>query len=357
MKSNAILFTVILLIGFSNFTSGQSRANFYTNYGTFQAILYDTIAPITAGNFISLIDEEFYDGVIFHRIIDGFVIQGGDPTGIGTGGPGYTIDDEFGEDLSNVVTTLSMANSGPNTGGSQFFINLVDNTFLDHDQSPLSSAHPVFGAIIKKWDIVQIIEDVPVDGSDRPIDDVIMDSVRIVERYYSDVDNDGFASDIDCDDENPNISPGADEIPNNEVDENCDGLAFVIDADSDGYNSDEDCDDDNPNIYPGAEEIQNNNIDEDCDGEDLFVLVSVENDDFKNISISPNPCSKHCVIKNLVLNETEAINIYTNEGKLVTSIIDLNNYIIDTQAYKKGMYLVKIQLKNKQWKVLKLLVH
>src|SRR3989344_6498005 len=94
--------------------------------------------PITAGNFKSLVEKKFYDGVIFHRVIDGFMIQGGDPTGTGTGGPGYNIKDEFGKANRNNRGTISMANSGPNTGGSQFFINLVNNNFLDNK-------HPVFG--------------------------------------------------------------------------------------------------------------------------------------------------------------------------------------------------------------------
>src|SRR3989344_6668910 len=86
--------------------------------------------PITAGNFKSLVEKKFYDGVIFHRVIPGFMIQGGDPTGTGTGGPGYNIKDEFGAS-NNLRGTIAMANAGPNTGGSQFFINTADNTFLD----------------------------------------------------------------------------------------------------------------------------------------------------------------------------------------------------------------------------------
>jgi peptidylprolyl isomerase len=149
--------------------------------GSFEVELYDNLKPITAGNFKKLVNEKFYDGVIFHRIIDNFVIQGGDPTGTGSGGPGYSIDDEFDSTLSNVVKTLSMANSGPNTGGSQFFINMKNNTFLDFDKAPLSSAHPVFGIVISGWDTVEMIEAVPVNGNDRPLNDVIMDSVRVTQ--------------------------------------------------------------------------------------------------------------------------------------------------------------------------------
>lgn len=91
--------------------------------------------PITSGNFADLVGKGFYNGVIFHRVIDGFMIQGGDPTGTGCGGPGYKIQDEFMPDNRNDKGTISMANAGPNTGGSQFFINLVNNNYLDR-------AHP-----------------------------------------------------------------------------------------------------------------------------------------------------------------------------------------------------------------------
>ncbi|MBW2964620.1 peptidylprolyl isomerase, partial [Candidatus Woesearchaeota archaeon] len=94
--------------------------------------------PITTGNFVKLVKQGYYDGIIFHRVIDGFMIQGGDPKGTGTGGPGYTIKDEFTDHNRNNRGTISMANAGPNTGGSQFFINLVNKNFLD-------SKHPVFG--------------------------------------------------------------------------------------------------------------------------------------------------------------------------------------------------------------------
>ncbi len=93
--------------------------------------------PVTAGNFAKLVADGFYDGVIFHRIIDGFMILGGDPTGTGRGGPGYKIPDEFMPDNKNNKGTISMANAGPNTGGSQFFINLANNNYLD-------KAHPAF---------------------------------------------------------------------------------------------------------------------------------------------------------------------------------------------------------------------
>ena len=128
-----------------------------TEKGDIVIELYDNM-PITAGNFKKLASEGYYDGVIFHRVIDDFMVQGGDPTGTGTGGPGYTIEDEFVEGSTNVRGTVAMANSGPNSGGSQFFINTVDNTYLDWDKPPETSKHPVFGKIIEGMDVVDRIE-------------------------------------------------------------------------------------------------------------------------------------------------------------------------------------------------------
>ena len=152
--------------------------------GQFTVVMEDTLAPITSGNFLSLVNQKYYDGVIFHRVIDNFMIQGGDPTGTGSGGPGYTIDDEFHISLSNVQGTISMANSGPNTGGSQFFINLVNNTYLDFNKSPFTSKHPVFGHVIDSFEVVQRIGRVQTNSSDRPVNEVRMDSVREV-RFYA----------------------------------------------------------------------------------------------------------------------------------------------------------------------------
>jgi peptidylprolyl isomerase len=119
--------------------------------------------PVTAGNFAKLTGQGYYDGTIFHRVIDGFMIQGGDPTGTGSGGPGYTIRDEFTKSNRNVRGTIAMANTGrPNTGGSQFFINLVDNTYLD-------PKHPVFGQVVEGMDVVDRIGKVRTDSSDRPV--------------------------------------------------------------------------------------------------------------------------------------------------------------------------------------------
>ena len=117
--------------------------------------------PVTAGNFEKLVKQGFYDGVIFHRVIDGFMIQGGDPTGTGRGGS-TPIRDEFTSNNRNARGTIAMANAGPNTGSSQFFINLVNNNFLD-------TKHPVFGKVVEGMDIVDKIAKVKTDRDDRPI--------------------------------------------------------------------------------------------------------------------------------------------------------------------------------------------
>jgi peptidylprolyl isomerase len=121
--------------------------------------------PVTAGNFESLVKKGCYDGVIFHRVINGFMIQGGDPTGTGRGGPGYTIKDEFTSHNKNNRGTISMANAGPDTGGSQFFINLIDNNFLD-------SKHPVFGTVVEGMDVVDTIGKTKTGPGDRPLQNV-----------------------------------------------------------------------------------------------------------------------------------------------------------------------------------------
>jgi peptidylprolyl isomerase len=129
--------------------------------------------PITTGNFQKLVETGFYNGVIFHRVIDGFMIQGGDPQGTGTGGPGYSIADEFTDHNRNDRGTIAMANSGPNTGGSQFFINLVNNNFLD-------DKHPAFGKVIEGMDVVDAIARVQTDANDRPLFDVKIIEAKII---------------------------------------------------------------------------------------------------------------------------------------------------------------------------------
>jgi peptidylprolyl isomerase len=165
-------------------------AAFNTNLGTIEIELFEDTMPITTGNFIKLAEEKFYDGIKFHRIIDGFMIQAGDPNtkgdnvaSYGTGGPGYTIQDEFvkGELLSNVRGTIAMANTGqPNSGGSQFFINTVDNTGLDFDKEPFTSRHPVFGRVVKGMDVVDAISNVETGARDLPVEPVIIESVTII---------------------------------------------------------------------------------------------------------------------------------------------------------------------------------
>jgi peptidylprolyl isomerase len=165
-------------------------ALFETNKGTIEIELYDDAMPITAGNFMKLVNEGFYDGIKFHRIIDGFMIQGGDPitktdevARYGTGGPGYSIPDEHivGEKLSNIRGSLSMANSGPDSGGSQFFINLTDNTRLDFDKPPLESKHPVFGQVIAGMDVIDVIASVATGPSDIPLEAVVIEKASIKE--------------------------------------------------------------------------------------------------------------------------------------------------------------------------------
>ena len=149
----------------------NKKVKLETNHGDIVIELYSDM-PITAGNFEKLVSEGFYDGVIFHRIIPDFMIQGGDPDGTGMGGPGYTIEDEFVPGHSNTRGTISMANAGPNSGGSQFFINLVDNSFLDYDKQPLQSKHPVFGEVTEGMEIVDKIAGVQTAAGDRPIEEV-----------------------------------------------------------------------------------------------------------------------------------------------------------------------------------------
>jgi cyclophilin family peptidyl-prolyl cis-trans isomerase len=148
-------------------------ATFDTYLGTFTVELFDDLAPKTAGNFAKLAKEGFYDGVIFHRVIDGFMIQGGDPTGTGRGGPGYKIPDEFAPGLKHDGEgILSMANAGPGTGGSQFFITLVPTPWLD-------GKHAIFGRVTAGMDVVRAIGKVQVGAGDRPVQDVVMNSVKV----------------------------------------------------------------------------------------------------------------------------------------------------------------------------------
>jgi cyclophilin family peptidyl-prolyl cis-trans isomerase len=148
-------------------------ATFQTNKGTFKAELFEDKAPITTGNFIDLIKKGFYDGVVFHRVIPGFMIQGGDPKGTGTGGPGYTIKDEFHPSLKHDTPgILSMANAGPNTGGSQFFVTVAATPWLDRK-------HAIFGKVTEGYDVVEAISNTKRDARDKPVEAVVMEKVTV----------------------------------------------------------------------------------------------------------------------------------------------------------------------------------
>ena len=150
-----------------------TRANFETSMGNFTIELFEQQAPKTVENFVKLAEKKFYDGVIFHRVIDGFMIQGGDPTGTGRGGPGYQFADEFHPQLKHTSEgILSMANAGPNTNGSQFFITLTATPHLD-------GKHAVFGKVVEGMDVVKKIGKTPTKAGDRPVTDVVMKAVKI----------------------------------------------------------------------------------------------------------------------------------------------------------------------------------
>ena len=148
-------------------------AHFTTTLGDFQVELFEVRAPDTTKNFIDLVEKGYYDGIVFHRVIEGFMLQGGCPNGDGRGGPGYTIPDEFHAKLTHDSEgVLSMANSGPNTGGSQFFVTLAPTAWLD-------GKHAVFGKVIEGMDIVRTIGTTATGHGDRPLEPVIMEAVRI----------------------------------------------------------------------------------------------------------------------------------------------------------------------------------
>ena len=149
-------------------------AVFETNKGTFEIELFEDKTPVTTKNFIDLAQKGFYDGVIFHRVIDGFMIQGGDPEGTGMGGPGYTIEDEFLPELTfDGEGLLAMANTGrPHTGGSQFFITLGKTDWLN-------GKHTIFGKVVQGMEVVREIGHSKTDFSDRPVQEVVMEKVTI----------------------------------------------------------------------------------------------------------------------------------------------------------------------------------
>lgn len=162
-----ITIIILMIFGFNKMGNTENKkVLLQTNMGDIQIELYSRDMPITAGNFESLVKKGTYDGVIFHRVIPDFMIQGGDPTGTGYGDPSIPkIKDEFSKNNKNDRGTISMANAGPNTGSSQFFINLVNNNFLD-------LKHPVFGKVISGMDVVDKIASVETDANDKPTQEV-----------------------------------------------------------------------------------------------------------------------------------------------------------------------------------------
>jgi len=173
------LFLCLFVICFTNLILAQSVARWHTTLGNFEVMLREDLVPITAQNFIDLTNSNFYDGLLFHRVIDDFMIQDGDPLGTGYGGPGYTIPDEFHDDLLyDSAGVIGMANAGPNTGGSQYFITLVPTPWLNYNYS-------AFGNVTAGIEIVQAIGDVETTGANGsppnyPLEPVYIDSIRIV---------------------------------------------------------------------------------------------------------------------------------------------------------------------------------
>ena len=201
-----ILIAVLIFVVFNNNDNNNNNLNmnqnnsnndmnkgnvavFQTSMGEFEVELFLDKSPITAGNFKELVEKGFYDNTKFHRVIDNFMIQGGDPYSKndslknkwGTGSSGEVIKDEFIKGLSNLRGTIAMANSGPNSGSSQFFINLVDNTYLDWDKQPSTSKHPVFGKVISGMDVVDKIGKVSTNPrtGNIPYENVVVNKIYI----------------------------------------------------------------------------------------------------------------------------------------------------------------------------------
>lgn len=179
MKRLFLLISVLAVIIISGCTNGGDTmktnriAVIETNMGIMEVELFEDKAPITTKNFIDLSQKGFYDNTTFHRVIKDFMIQGGDPRGDGTGGPGYSIKDEFGPGLKhNSSGILSMANAGPNTGGSQFFITLVPTPWLD-------GKHAIFGKVVKGQDVLKNIGNVQTGRNDKPVQKVVITKITI----------------------------------------------------------------------------------------------------------------------------------------------------------------------------------
>jgi len=173
-KTMPLLIVIVLMLAIP--LEGLHFARWYTSMGSFTATLRDEIVPITANNFISLTNSGFYDGLHFHRVVEGFVIQDGDPLGTGYGGPGYTIQDEFSPLLHHDSPgVLAMARtSAPNSAGSQYYITLAPTPHLDGN-------YAIFGKVFQGLDVIMAIGSVPVDANDHPITNVYIDSLRILD--------------------------------------------------------------------------------------------------------------------------------------------------------------------------------
>ncbi|MDR1580596.1 MAG: peptidylprolyl isomerase [Synergistaceae bacterium] len=180
MKISVLLLAATLAVFLAAFSDvvwaadvSRPAAIFETSMGNFKIELFNDLAPKTCRNFMDLAERNFYDGTIFHRVIDDFMIQGGDPLGTGMGGPGYEIPDEFGPGLThNADGILSMANAGPNTGGSQFFITLVPTPWLD-------GKHAIFGKVIEGMETVRAIGKTQTASLDKPVIDVVINKLTI----------------------------------------------------------------------------------------------------------------------------------------------------------------------------------
>lgn len=154
----------------------RKKAIFDTSLGKFTVELFNDKAPLTVGNFLKLVDEGFYNGLIFHRVIPRFMVQTGCPHGTGFGGPGYTIKDEFPSDLKHEEKgVLSMANTGrPNTGGSQFFITVAPTPWLN-------GKHAIFGKVVDNYDVVDQISKVKTGRNDKPVKDVVINRIELLD--------------------------------------------------------------------------------------------------------------------------------------------------------------------------------
>jgi len=175
MNKIRIFFITIILLSSINSLWSQTVARWHTSMGDFEVTLREDLVPITVGNFVDLTNANFYDNLIFHRVISNFMIQDGCPLGTGYGGPGYTIPDEFHPDINyDEPYVIGMANTGaPNSGGSQYFITVEPTSWLN-------GGYSAFGHVTLGSDIVENISEVPTDGNDKPITDVVIDSIRIM---------------------------------------------------------------------------------------------------------------------------------------------------------------------------------